>query len=198
MTMTLSLSLSAAGGRGVQGHMTVLPRPLEGLRVLDLSRAVSGPFAGRILGDLGADVVKVEPPAGDLTDAFGAVQAGRAGLYAQMNVGKRNVQLDLAREEDLALARGMASVADVVIENYRPGVLDRLGLGWGWLAGSTRPPSCFPSPGSGPTGPNRRGGPTLRSSTPSPACWPVRPAPIGGHRRTSPSPWPTPWPPCTG
>jgi CoA:oxalate CoA-transferase len=133
--MTMTSSLSAAGGRGVQGHMTVLPRPLEGLRVLDLSRAVSGPFAGRILGDLGADVVKVEPPAGDLTDAFGAVQAGRAGLYAQMNVGKRNVQLDLAREEDLALARGMASVADVVIENYRPGVLDRLGLGWSWLVG---------------------------------------------------------------
>jgi CoA:oxalate CoA-transferase len=107
-----------------------MERLLDHLKVLDLSRAVSGPFAGRVLSDLGADVVKVEPPSGDVSDAFGVVQAGRSGLFAQLNAGKRNVRLDLADPEDLAYARSLAAVADVVIENFRPGVIDRLGLGY--------------------------------------------------------------------
>ena len=63
-------------------------RPLDGLRVLDLSRAVSGPLAGRILADLGADVVRVELPGTDVTQAFGKVTRGRSGLYSQVNVGQ--------------------------------------------------------------------------------------------------------------
>jgi CoA:oxalate CoA-transferase len=105
-------------------------RPLAGLRVLDLSRVVAGPFATRMLCDLGADVVKVEPPDGDVTRAWGRQRAGLSGFYTQQNAGKRNLGVDLkapgARDLVLALARR----ADVVVENYRPGVLARLGLGY--------------------------------------------------------------------
>ncbi len=108
-------------------------RPLDGLRVLDLSRAVSGPFAGRILSDLGADVVKVELPGSDVTQAFGKVTRGRSGLYSQLNVGKRSVILDLRTRPDLETLLDLVAAADVLVENFRPGVLDRLGAGWGVL-----------------------------------------------------------------
>lgn len=105
-------------------------RPLDGIRVLDLSRVISGPYTGRILADLGADVVKVEPPDGDLTDRAGVVRHGRSGLFAHMNAGKRNVGVDLARPGAADLVRRLAAVADVVVENFRPSVLPRHGLGW--------------------------------------------------------------------
>jgi len=105
-------------------------RPLEGLRVLDLSRAVSGPFAGRILADLGADVVKAELPGTDLAQAYGKVVRGRSGLYSQLNVGKRSIVLDLHRPGDVTRLLDLAAACDVVVENFRPGVLDRFGAGW--------------------------------------------------------------------
>jgi crotonobetainyl-CoA:carnitine CoA-transferase CaiB-like acyl-CoA transferase len=104
--------------------------PLAGLKVLDLSRVLAGPFAGRMLSDLGADVVKVEPPDGDVTRQWGRVIAGLPGYYFQQNAGKRNISIDLrapgARELVLSLVRH----ADVLIENYRPDVMPRLGLGY--------------------------------------------------------------------
>lgn len=109
-------------------------RPLSGVRVLDLSRVVSGPFAGRALGDLGADVVKVEPPDGDLTDNAGLRRFGHTGMFAHMNAGKRNVGLDLDRPGGPELVRRLAAVADVVIENFRPSVMPRRGLGWSDLS----------------------------------------------------------------
>src|SRR5581483_7457173 len=72
------------------------PFPLDGLRVLDLSRVLSGPLVGRALADLGADVVKVEGPDGDLVQLYGEVRAGRSGFYAQQNSGKRAIAVDLA------------------------------------------------------------------------------------------------------
>src|SRR5205085_5578572 len=111
-----------------------MERPLDGVRVLDLSRVLSGPFAGRLLSDLGADVVKVEPPEGDPTRWWGEVRHGLSGYYTQQNAGKRNVCIDLKAEGGPELARRLAAVADVVIENFRPGVLDRLGLGWAALS----------------------------------------------------------------
>jgi CoA:oxalate CoA-transferase len=106
------------------------PYALGDLRVLDLSRAISGPFVGRMLADLGADVIKVEPPDGDITRQFGVEKNGVTGLYLQQNAGKRNVCIDLKDARGAALACALAARADVVIENYRPGVLDRLGLGF--------------------------------------------------------------------
>jgi CoA:oxalate CoA-transferase len=110
------------------------PRPLAGVRVLDLSRFIAGPFAGRLLSDLGADVVKVEPPSGDVTRLFGVVRNGLSGLYVQQNAGKRNVSIDLKQPGAAELLRRLAAAADVVIENFRPGVLAKLELGYEQLA----------------------------------------------------------------
>ena len=105
-----------------------MPRPLDGLKVLDLSRVLAGPFAGRMLCDLGADVVKVEPPAGDLTRLWGAVIAGVPGYFSQQNAGKRCICVDLAEADGGDIVRRLAARADLVIENFRPGVMARLGL----------------------------------------------------------------------
>lgn len=108
--------------------------PLDGLKVLDLSRVLAGPFAGRMLCDLGADVVKLEPPDGDLTRLWGLKIAGLSGYYTQHNAGKRNICVDLKSTRGLALARLLAARADILIENFRPGVMDRLGLSFATLA----------------------------------------------------------------
>ncbi len=104
--------------------------PLDGLKVLDLTRVVAGPFCTRMLSDLGADVVKVEPPDGDLSRLWGAKTAGLSGFYTQQNAGKRNICIDLKAAGAAELVLELAAGADVVVENYRPGVLDRLGLGF--------------------------------------------------------------------
>ena len=104
--------------------------PLAGLKVLDFSRVLAGPFAGRMLSDLGADVVKVEPPDGDVTRQWGRVVAGLPGYYFQQNAGKRNISIDLRAPGARELVLQLVRQADVVIENYRPDVMPRLGLGW--------------------------------------------------------------------
>ena len=104
--------------------------PLADLKVLDLSRVLAGPFASRMLCDLGADVVKVEPPAGDLTRLWGAMLGGVPGYFNQQNAGKRCICVDLAKPEGVAIVKRLAAQADLVIENFRPGVLARLGLGY--------------------------------------------------------------------
>lgn len=110
--------------------------PLAGVRVLDFSRVLSGPYASMTLADLGADVVKVEDPhGGDDTRGFGPPFVdGVSTYFLSINRGKRSIALDLKRPEDLALARQLAEVADVVLENFRPGVMDRLGLGYSTLS----------------------------------------------------------------
>ena len=102
--------------------------PCDDLRVLDLSRVVAGPIAARMLSDLGADVVKIEPPEGDVTRTWGHVRHGLSGWFTQQNVGKRNVCVDLKSDGGAEVVRRLAAQADVVIENFRPGVLTRLGL----------------------------------------------------------------------
>ena len=128
--------------------------PLPAWRVLDMSQAISGPYAGRILSDLGADVIRVEGPRTDVTDLFGAVADGRAGMYAQMNAGKRSVAIDLAADGAVDLARRLAATADVVIENFRPGVMDRLGLGYARLAEANPLLVMLSVSGFGPSGPD--------------------------------------------
>lgn len=104
--------------------------PLSDLLVLDLTRALAGPIAGRLLADLGADVVKVEPPDGDLTRTIVPRVDGMAAYYAQYNAGKRCISVDLSRAEGRELLLNLVERADVVLENFRPGVMDRLGLGF--------------------------------------------------------------------
>ncbi len=104
--------------------------PLEGLRVLDFSRVLAGPFAGRMLCDLGAEVVKLEPPEGDVTRAWGRMRAGISGYYTQQNSGKQSVCVNLEAPGSTKLIRRLASKADIAIENFRPGVMARHGLAW--------------------------------------------------------------------
>ncbi|MEC7413378.1 MAG: CaiB/BaiF CoA-transferase family protein [Pseudomonadota bacterium] len=108
--------------------------PLNGLKVLDFSRVLAGPFAGRMLSDLGADVVKVEPPDGDVTRLWGHVVAGLPGYYHQQNAGKRNVCVDLRNAQSKQLVLDLVAEADILIENYRPDVMPRLGLGFDELS----------------------------------------------------------------
>lgn len=104
--------------------------PLEGLKVLDFSRVLAGPFAGRMLSDLGADVVKVEPPDGDNTRLWGKIVGGVGGYFAYANAGKRNISVDMRAEGAQELILALAREADVVLENFRPDVMDRLGVGY--------------------------------------------------------------------
>ena len=95
-----------------------------------MSRVLAGPFAGRILHDLGAEVVKIEPPEGDVTRHWGKVRAGLAGYYTQQNIGKRNICIDLRTEGGAEIVRRLATEADVLIENFRPGVMKKFGLAY--------------------------------------------------------------------
>lgn len=109
---------------------TIAPsRPLTGVRVLDLSRVLSGPHCTRMLCDLGAEVIKIEPPDGDLTRFSTPRRNGIASYFAQQNTGKSNVSIDLGTSAGAQILRDLAATADVLVENYRPGVMDKLGVG---------------------------------------------------------------------
>ena len=103
-------------------------RPLDGVRVLDFTRVLSGPHATRMLCDLGADVIKVEQPSGDLTRFSSPRVNSNATYFIQQNVGKRNISLDLSNPEAVALVIKLVEKCDVIIENFRPGVMKRMGL----------------------------------------------------------------------
>jgi CoA:oxalate CoA-transferase len=108
-----------------------VPGPLSGLLVADFSRVLAGPFATMMLADLGARVIKVErPDGGDDSRGYGPFLDGRSLYFARVNRGKESIALDLKDEADLAVGRALVARADVLVENYRPGVMDRLGLGW--------------------------------------------------------------------
>ncbi len=109
---------------------------LSGVRVLELGQVIAGPFCGQILGDLGADVVKVEPPGvGDVLRQWGQVSHDEGSVWWRVaGRNKRSVTIDLRREEGQRLVRRLAGQADVVIENFRPGTLEQWGLGYDVLS----------------------------------------------------------------
>jgi crotonobetainyl-CoA:carnitine CoA-transferase CaiB-like acyl-CoA transferase len=114
-------------------NIKVVPAALADLTILDFSRVLAGPFATMLLGDLGAEVIKVERPGiGDDTRGWGPPfdDRGDATYFLSVNRNKRSVALDLTVAEDIAAARSLASEADVLVENFRPGLLDGLGLGY--------------------------------------------------------------------
>jgi len=102
--------------------------PLHGLRVVDFSRVLAGPHCGKHLLDLGADVIKIEPPSGDVSRLSYPNQGTISGYYAQQNAGKRNISIDLNIPAARTVALELVAVADVVIENFRPGALSFFGL----------------------------------------------------------------------
>ena len=114
-----------------------LNRPvLDGITVVDLTRNFAGPYCSMILGDLGAEVIKVEQPgAGDDTRAWGPPSWGPvSAAFASANRNKRGVAIDLNRPEGAEIVRSLARRADVLVESFKPGSLDRRGLGWDDLA----------------------------------------------------------------
>ena len=128
-------------------------RPLEGIRVLDFTRVLSGPHATRMLSDLGAEVIKVEPPMGDMTRFALPRVNSLSSYFIQQNVGKKNISLDMTKPRAVELLKKLASHCDVVIENFRPGVMRKMGLDYETLSQSN-PRLIYTSiTGYGATGP---------------------------------------------
>ena len=104
--------------------------PCSGVRVIDFATMVAGSMVGQMLGDQGADVIKIEPLAGDLLRSVAPHHEGLGAMFIQINRNKRSICIDLKTPEGLKIARDLVSTADVVVENARPGVMERLGLGY--------------------------------------------------------------------
>ena len=111
-----------------------MPLPLEGLRVLDLSRALAGPYCTMILADLGADVVKIEPsPKGEMIRSWGPFADGISVYYLSIHRNKRSLALDFRKPEGLTLIAELAAKADILVENFKPGAMEEMGLGYDTL-----------------------------------------------------------------
>jgi crotonobetainyl-CoA:carnitine CoA-transferase CaiB-like acyl-CoA transferase len=108
--------------------------PLAGVRVVECCQIASGPYCGMLLADFGAEVIKIEPPEGDAMRQWPPLNGGFSENFASINRGKRSLALDLKNPADLETARALILDADVLLENSRPGAMQRLGLGWDWFA----------------------------------------------------------------
>ena len=107
-----------------------VPGPLAGLLVVDLTRVLAGPFCTMVLADLGARVIKVEAPGGDDARRIGPFVDGESAYFTSLNRGKQSIALDLKHAADRTVFEKLLARADVLCENFRPGVMDRLGYGW--------------------------------------------------------------------
>jgi crotonobetainyl-CoA:carnitine CoA-transferase CaiB-like acyl-CoA transferase len=137
-------------------HSTAHTGPLSGVKVLDLSIALTGPYAAALLADQGADVIKIERPGiGDIARWVGVAVNGMSAFYLACNRGKRCIALDLTTAEGQEIAVQLAADADVILQNFRPGVIDRLGLGYDAIR-KINPDVVYASiSGYGPVGPYR-------------------------------------------
>ena len=132
-------------------------RPLAGVRVLDFSKILAGPLCTQYLADLGADVVKVEPPNGDDTRNWPPFDDEVGAIFTAVNRNKRGIVLNLRKSEGLAIAHALARKADIVVESFGPGVADRLGIGWDQLS-ALNPRLVYASiSGYGTRGPMKEG-----------------------------------------
>ena len=128
---------------------------LSGIKVVDLSRNLAAPFCTMILSDLGAEVIKVESPKGDDARTYGPFLNGKSGYFMSINRGKKSVTLDLKNPADKEKLAQLLKDADVLIDNFRPGVLDRMGITEAWVS-AINPRVIFASlTGFGQTGPYR-------------------------------------------
>lgn len=114
--------------------MTDMTRPLDGLRILDFSTTIAGPHCSRLLADMGADVVKIESPEGELMRSRPVQRDGFSTMFGQLNAGKKSIVLDLKKPESIAAVKKLIATVDILVENYRPGVMKRLGLDYAELA----------------------------------------------------------------
>ncbi|HSH75457.1 MAG TPA: CoA transferase, partial [Longimicrobiales bacterium] len=134
--------------------------PLAGVRVLELAHVMAGPVCGLMLGDLGADVVKVERlPHGDSSRSFVPPELDdESAAFMMLNRGKRGIALDLRHPEGVGVVRRLAERSDVLIENFRVGTMERMGLGWPALSSANRRLVYCQITGFGRTGPLARAG----------------------------------------
>lgn len=129
-------------------------KPLEGIRVVDLSQLTSGPLATMVLAEQGAEVIKVEPPGiGDIFRVSAFNRGGFSALLLNHNRGKRSIVVDTSGEDGRSLVAELMAGADVVVQNFRPGVVDRLGLGYGDIKAHNPEVIYVSISGYGPTGP---------------------------------------------
>lgn len=138
--------------------MTTEPtdRPLNGVVVLDFTAFIAGPYASRLMADMGATVIKVEPLEGEATRSTSPAVNGMGGVFSVMNAGKQSITLNLGTDEGRSIATKLAAKADVVLENFRPGVMARLGLGYEDLSRDRNDLIYCSVSGYGQTGPNAR------------------------------------------
>src|SRR4029434_266101 len=133
-----------------------MPKPLAGIRVIELANFIAGPLAGTLLADMGADVIKIEPPQGDMGRATPPIRNGEGVSFVALNRNKRSLVLDLKRPEAVEILRKLAAKSDVFLEAYRPGALNKLGLGAA-EAKAVNPRIIYTSvSGFGQSGPDRR------------------------------------------
>jgi crotonobetainyl-CoA:carnitine CoA-transferase CaiB-like acyl-CoA transferase len=135
-----------------------MTKSLEGIRVLDVTQVMAGPYAAMLLADLGADVIKVEPPAGDSTRQMPGAVGTDTPAFNAVNRGKRSIVIDLKKPAGREVCTRLATASDILIENYRPGVLAVMGLGYDALS-AAHPRLIYASiSGYGQTGPSRSKG----------------------------------------
>jgi CoA:oxalate CoA-transferase len=134
-----------------------MSKPLEGVRVLDLTRVLAGPYCTMMLSDLGAEIIKVEVPGtGDDSRAFGPFRNGTSLYFITINRGKESIAINLKTEAGKKLLKDLAATCDVVVENFRPGTMEKLGLGWDVLK-KLNPRLIYAAvSGFGHTGPDSR------------------------------------------
>lgn len=131
-----------------------MPKPLDGLRVIDLTRVLAGPFCTMLLADMGADVIKIENPVGgDDSRAFGPYKQGLSAYYMGLNRSKRSVTLNLKNEKAKEMLKALVRDADIVVENFKPGTMNKLGLGYEVLREVNPGIIYAASSGFGQTGP---------------------------------------------
>jgi crotonobetainyl-CoA:carnitine CoA-transferase CaiB-like acyl-CoA transferase len=114
--------------------MNTMRKPFAGLKVIDLTTTIAGPHCGRLLADMGAEVIKIEAPEGDMMRGRPPLRDGHSSYFGQLNAGKKSVALDLKTPEAVAALRALLAGADILVENFRPGVMQRLGLDYATLA----------------------------------------------------------------
>lgn len=131
--------------------------PLAGIVVLDLSRILAGPYCTLLMAEMGARVIKVEPPkGGDDARAYGPFVNGKSAYFASINRGKESIALDLKNDADRKILEGLLEKADVIVENFRPGTMERLGYGWETLHVKYPRLIYAAASGFGHTGPNSK------------------------------------------
>jgi CoA:oxalate CoA-transferase len=131
--------------------------PLSGVTVVDLSRILAGPYCTFLMAEMGARVIKVEPPkGGDDARAYGPFVNGKSTYFASVNRGKESIALDLKKDEDRTIFEKLLAKADVVVENFRPGTMEKLGFGWDTLHPKFPKLIYASASGFGHTGPNSK------------------------------------------